>query len=55
MRPLQPGGWPWVRTSIGFRPEFLDVDRGIRVGTLEPHERITRILEAALEAQYCVS
>ncbi|NWG12432.1 MAG: hypothetical protein HXY20_02725 [Acidobacteria bacterium] len=36
--------------SIGFRPEFLDFDRGIRVGNLKDHERITRILKLALEA-----
>jgi hypothetical protein len=45
-------GWAWSRTAIGFRPEFLDFARGIRVGNLEPHERITRILKAALEARY---
>jgi len=44
--------WGWAKTKIGFRPEFLDFDRGLRVGNLEPHERITRILKAALEAQY---
>ncbi|MBI3693862.1 MAG: hypothetical protein HY238_03350 [Acidobacteria bacterium] len=37
---------------IGFRPEFLDFDRGIRVGKLEDHERITRILKLALEARH---
>ncbi len=36
----------------GFRPEFLDFDRGIRVGNLEEHERITRILKTALEMRY---
>lgn len=36
----------------GFRPEFLDFDRGIHVGNLEEHERITRILKLALEARY---
>lgn len=38
--------------GIGFRGEFLDFDRGIRVGNLEPHERITRILKLALETRY---
>jgi len=38
--------------AIGFRPEFLDFRRGIRVGNLENHERITRILKLALEARY---
>jgi len=36
----------------GFRPEFLDFRRGIRVGNLEDHERITRILKLALEERY---
>lgn len=38
--------------AIGFKPEFLDFRRGIRVGNLEDHERITRILKLALEARY---
>jgi hypothetical protein len=38
--------------AIGFRPEFLDFRRGIRVGNLEPQERITRILKLALEGRY---
>jgi hypothetical protein len=36
----------------GFRPEFLDFQRGIRVGKLDEHERITRIIKRALEARY---
>jgi hypothetical protein len=36
----------------GFRPEFLEFQRGIHVGNLEEHERITRILKLALEARY---
>ena len=36
----------------GFRPEFLEFRRGIHVGNLEEHERITRILKLALEARY---
>lgn len=39
-------------SGIGFRAEFLDFRRGIRVGNLEPHERITRILKLALENRY---
>jgi len=39
-------------TAIGFRPEFFDFQRGIRVGKLEDHERITRILKLALEARF---
>ena len=43
---------PLPAVAIGFRPEFLDFRRGIRVGNLEDHERITRILKLALEARY---
>jgi hypothetical protein len=38
--------------AIGFRPEFLDFQRGIHVGNLEDNERITRILKLGLEARY---
>jgi hypothetical protein len=41
-----------METAIGFRPEFLDFQRGIRVGNLEERERITRILKIALESRY---
>ncbi|MBZ5515976.1 MAG: hypothetical protein LAN62_14240 [Acidobacteriia bacterium] len=43
---------PIPSVAIGFRPEFLDFKRGIRVGNLEENERITRILKLALEAQH---
>ena len=36
----------------GFRAEFLDFQRGIRVGRLEPHQRITQILKRSLESRY---
>ncbi|RPI28287.1 MAG: hypothetical protein EHM61_05695 [Acidobacteria bacterium] len=36
----------------GFKPEFLDFQRGIRVGHLEPHERITQILKLSLEERF---
>ena len=36
----------------GFQPEYLDFERGIHVGNLEEHQRITRILKLALEARY---
>ena len=39
-------------TGEGFRPEWIDFERGIRVGNLEPHERITRILKYRLESRY---
>ncbi len=38
--------------AIGFRPEFLDFQRGIHVGNLQDSERITRILKLALESRY---
>jgi hypothetical protein len=41
-----------MKTAIGFRPEFLDFQRGIHVGNLEERERITRILKIALESRY---
>jgi hypothetical protein len=40
------------RSAIGFRPEYLDFHKGIRVGNLEDSQRITRILKLALEARY---
>ena len=43
---------PAPAAAIGFRPEFLDFQRGIRVGNLEDNERITRILKRALEERY---
>lgn len=36
----------------GFQSEFLDFRRGIRVGHLEPHQRITQILKHSLESIY---
>jgi len=41
-----------MKTAIGFRPEFLDFQRGIRVGNLEERERITRIIKLSLESRY---
>jgi hypothetical protein len=43
---------PIPKIAIGFRPEYLDFNRGIRVGNLEDNERITRILKLELEARY---
>ena len=40
------------RAAIGFRPEYLDFKRGIRVGNLEDNQRITRILKLAIEDMY---
>ncbi len=39
-------------TGEAFRVEWIDFDRGIRVGNLEPHERITQILKYGLEQRY---
>lgn len=39
-------------TGEAFRPEWIDFERGIRVGNLEPHERITQILKFRLETRY---
>ena len=39
-------------TGEAFRPVWIDFERGIRVGNLEPHERITRILKYRLEQEY---
>lgn len=44
-----PGHLP---TGEAFRPEWIDFERGIRVGNLEPHERITQILKYYLEQTY---
>lgn len=47
-----PVSLPIPSVAIGFRPEFLDFQRGIHVGNLEENERITRILKLALEARH---
>lgn len=39
-------------TGEAFRPEWIDFERGLRVGRLEPHERITQILKYHLERTY---
>ncbi len=39
-------------TGEAFKPEWIDFERGIRVGNLEPHERITQILKHLLEQRY---
>ncbi len=54
--PLAPrarlaGGEP---TGDAFDPAWIDFGRGIRVGNLEPHERITQILRYRLESRYGV-
>ena len=39
-------------TGEAFRTEWIDFERGIRVGHLEPHERITQILKYNLERTF---
>jgi hypothetical protein len=39
-------------TGEAFRTEWIDFSRGIRVGNLEPYERITQILKVHLEGRY---
>ncbi len=46
------GKGPLPPARIGFRPELLDLRRGIHVGNLEENQRITRILKMAVETRY---
>ena len=39
-------------TGEAFRSEWIDFEHGIRVGNIEPHERITQILKFYLEQRY---
>jgi hypothetical protein len=39
-------------TGEAFRREWIDFEHGIRVGNLEPHERITQILKFRLESRH---
>lgn len=52
--PLAPAAEPLPPPSPGdaFRAEWFDLEHGIRVGNLEPHERITQILKNYLETAY---
>ena len=43
---------PLARAAIQFRPEYLDFERGIRVGNLDDNARITRILKLSLEHKH---
>jgi len=43
---------PEPPTGAAFRSEWVDFERGIRVGNLEPHERITQIVKYHLETRY---
>jgi len=52
--PLAKAGLGATDTPTGeaFRPEWIDFENGIRVGRIEPHERITQILKFHLEQTY---
>jgi len=50
LRPTGSGAVP--PTGHAFRTEWIDFDRGIRVGNLEQHERITQILKFNLEQRH---
>ncbi len=39
-------------TGEAYRAEWIDFERGLRIGRLEPHERITQILKHHLEQSY---
>jgi hypothetical protein len=39
-------------TGEAFRSEWIDFEHGIRVGNIEPHERITQILKYHLEQRH---
>jgi len=39
---------PPLPVRPAFKREFLDFERGIRMGNIEPHERITQIIKAGL-------
>ena len=39
-------------TGEAFRPEWIDFENGIRVGNIEPHERITQILKYHLTRRF---
>ncbi|OPZ23733.1 MAG: hypothetical protein BWZ02_03109 [Lentisphaerae bacterium ADurb.BinA184] len=43
---------PEIPSGRAFNPAWIDFARGIRVGNLEPHERITQILKYDLEQRY---
>jgi hypothetical protein len=53
MKDKIPKGRPFPRSAIGFQPEYLDFQKGIRIGNLDDNQRITRILKLALEARFC--
>ncbi len=48
---LASGAVP-VRIKPDFSTSYLDFERGIRMGNLEPNQRITQILKHALEARH---
>lgn len=54
--PTAAGGRPEAEpTGEAFQSRWIDFDRGIRVGNLEPYERITQILKYHLERRYATA
>jgi hypothetical protein len=55
--PLTKGKGPAAEVPTGeaFRSEWIDFKHGLRIGNLEPHERITQILKFHLELRYHTS
>lgn len=55
--PLAQGKRPAAEVPTGeaFRSEWIDFKHGLRVGNIEPHERITQILKFHLEQRYQTS
>jgi len=55
--PLAKGGGRAAELPTGeaFRSEWIDFERGLRVGNIEPHERITQILKFHLEQRHRTS
>jgi hypothetical protein len=52
LTPGVSGGGEPLPTGEAFNPAWIDFEHGIRVGRLEPHERITQILKFFLESTY---
>ncbi len=52
MKPTARRSTPIPAIAIAFKSQYLDFQRGIRVGNLEDNERITRILKLELESRY---
>ncbi len=49
--PTQHPRFP-IPPVVAFRREYLDFKRGIRIGRLEPEQRLTRLVKFALESAF---